>query len=106
MSQTYHALSHYKIFAVPMKRLSSGRKDFAPELPVKLLNSKAVSAHLVTRVSDPLPFVVEKYSAEKLPEELRFDGKWMREAFKSGMFYSFVVAAFTKTQETVSLFIP
>lgn len=70
---------------------------YSPTVPLDQLPSHAVSSHLVSEVSDPIPFIIGQYSAHTLPEKLTFDGTWMRKAFKPETYYSIVVAAFTKT---------
>lgn len=91
--------SHYKVFAVPVKKDEKEPESlpYSPTVPLDQLPSHAVSSHLVSEVSDPIPFIIGQYSAHTLPEKLTFDGTWMRKAFKPETYYSIVVAAFTKT---------
>ena len=96
---THNTTSHYKVFAVPVKKDEKEPESvpYSPTVPLDQLPSHAVSSHLVSEVSDPIPFIIGQYSAHTLPEKLTFDGTWMRKAFKPETYYSIVVAAFTKT---------
>ena len=80
-------------------RKEEGQPDkaaYTPTVPVEQIPSHAISFHLVSEVSDPIPFIIGQYSADALPESLTLDGRWMK-AFKSEIYYSIVVSAFTKT---------
>ena len=92
--------SHYKVFAVPVFKPEGEPRSapFSPKTPITQLLSHAVTAHLVSEVDEPIPFIVGEYDAEGLPEMLTFDGHWMRRAFKTDTHYSIVVAVFTKTE--------
>jgi len=95
-------ISHYKVFAVPVQKEEGQPEDvpYTPTVPLEQLPSHAISSHLVSEVSDPIPFVIGQYGADSLPKRLTFDGHWMRRAFKPETHYSIAVAAFTKTANT------
>ena len=71
---------------------------YTPKYPTNQLLSLAVSAHLVSKVADPIPFIAGRFDANNLPEKMTFDGHWMKTAFKPKTHYSIVVAAFAKTE--------
>ena len=103
LHSTHNTTSHYKVFAVPVKKDEKEPESvpYSPTVPLDQLPSHAVSSHLVSEVSDPIPFIIGQYSAHTLPEKLTFDGTWMRKAFKPETYYSIVVAAFTKTSVSI-----
>ena len=95
---TYTTHSYYKVFAVPVRK-GEGQPDkvvYTPKVPLKDLPSHAISFHLASKVSEPIPFVIGQYNADYLPEKLTLGGRWMK-AFKPEVYYSIVVFAFTKT---------
>ena len=90
--------SHYKVFAVPVFKADTEpvSAPYTPKLPLKHLLSSAVSSEAVSQDPDPRPFIVGSYKKNKFPVKLKFDGGWMKSAFKPKTHYSIVVAAFTK----------
>ena len=90
--------SHYKVFAVPVFKADSEplSAPYTPKFPLKHLLSGAVGSEAVSQAPDPRPFIVGAYKRRKLPKILKFDGNWMKSAFKPKTHYSIVVAAFTK----------
>lgn len=92
--------SHYKLFAVPVvkKEAEGGSAQFEPKVPASKLLTRVVSSQTAAGTSEALPFVVETYQAESLPQNLSFDGRWMQRAFKQKTYYTVVLAAFTKTE--------
>ena len=88
------------MFAVPVfkDKEQSRSMPYTPKVPISQLLSHSVSPHMVSKVADPIPFVIGKYEAPSLPETLDFDEQWLRKAFKPKTHYSVVVAAFTKIE--------
>jgi len=96
------------VFAVPVQKEEGQPEDvpYTPTVPLEQLPSHAISSHLVSEVSDPIPFVIGQYGADSLPKRLTFDGHWMRRAFKPETHYSIAVAAFTKTAVSWAVILP
>ena len=90
--------SHYKVFAVPVFKADTDAMSapYTPKHPLKHLLSSAVSSEAVSQAPDARPFIVGSYKKSKLPPTLKFDGGWVKSAFKPKTHYSIVVAAFTK----------
>ena len=93
--------SHYKVFAVPVFKADTDAVSapYTPKLPLKHLLSNAVSSEAVSQASHPRPFIVGSYKKNKFPATLKFDGSWMKSAFKPKTHYSIAVAAFTKVSK-------
>lgn len=86
------------MFALPVFKADSEPMSapYTPKSPLKHLLSSAVSPEAVSQSLDPHPFIVGSYKRSKFPTTLKFDGGWMKTAFKPKTHYSIVVAAFTK----------
>lgn len=94
----YIICSHYKVFAVPVFKAENEpiSAPYTPKSPLKHLLSGAVGTDAVSQTSDPMPFVIGSYKRSDFPTSLKFDGSWMKSAFKPKTHYSIAVAAFTK----------
>jgi hypothetical protein len=92
----YGSISGYEVYAVPVFHSSntSPSAGMTPKVSYNQLVSKAISPHLASSASQPLPFVLGKYEWDQLPEKLNFDGSLHKFAFKEKTYYRFVVAAF------------
>lgn len=92
--------SHYKIFAVPMKKETDLpiNNRYVPSVPSSKLLNHAVSPQVLTHESPPTPFLVGTYKFTKLPRSITFSGNEMRLSFKPKTHYSFVTAVFTKAE--------
>ena len=69
---------------------------YSPKLPLKHLVSHALGTEAVSKRKDPVTFLVGSYKRSEFPKTLKFDGGWMKSAFKPKTHYSIAVAAFTK----------
>ena len=73
---------------------------YTPKLPLKHLISGAVGKEAVSQSEDPVPFMVGSYKPSDFPSSLKFDGGWLKSAFRPKTHYSIVAAAFTKVGVT------
>ena len=97
--------SHYKVFAVPMKKETELplNNKFIPLVPSSKLLKHAVSPQVLTHESAPTPFLVGTYQFRKLPNSITFNGNEMRLSFKPKTHYSFITAVFTKAEVSTLL---
>lgn len=96
--------SHYKVFAVPVFKEENEplSAPYTPKLSLKYLIAGAVGSEAVAQSMDPVTFTVGSYKTSDFPMTLKFDGGWMKSAFKPKTHYSFTVAAFTKVRINLS----
>ena len=87
---------------MPMKKeadpQSPAAHHFVLTVPTSKLLTQAVLPQLLTKESDPAPFLVGTYTFKELPRNIVFNGKEMRLSFKPSTHYSFVTAVFTKSE--------
>lgn len=97
-------ISHYKVFAVPMKEETDIpiNSRFIPLVQSSKLLKHAVSPQVLTHESSPTPFLVGTYQFRKLPKSIVFNGNEMRLSFKPKTHYSFITAVFTKAEVSKS----
>lgn len=89
--------SHYLLIAVPVTKSKNDplTTPYEPVVPIKNLLAKALSSKMVTKVSQPLPFVVSSFGPADIPINYNFGYEW-RSVFKQKKHYSVVLAAFTE----------
>lgn len=90
--------SHYLLLAVPVSKSESDplTAPYQPIVPLKNLLFKALSSKkMVTKIPQPLPFIVAAFEPNSLPVNYNFGYEW-RSVFKQKTHYSVVLAAFTK----------
>ena len=69
---------------------------YTPKSSLQRLLSNAVSFEAASQNPDARPFIVGSYKNSNFLATLKFDGHWMKSAFKPNTHYSIAVAAFTK----------
>ena len=86
------------MYAVPVFKADSEPMSapYSPKLPLRHLVSHTLGTEAVSKRKDPVTFLVGSYKRSEFPKSLKFDGGWMKSAFKPKTHYSITVAAFTK----------